>query len=295
VNKKTKKRVQGVAVFVVFLALATTIFVFNKKENRSGAPDFKASTQKFQSMKMINKAQVQFSSENLKDAKAYIESIVDNKAIKSIEQVDQPAFGSYLFIIPKGSLHQVVEEMGTKGKVLSRTTMTDTSLVNLDLDVEQGRLLSYEKEMRDLDQVRFPSEMQIRRKESLHGLIAESRTKLDRLQDAENLLLYITAVTLEKRNSFAVIIRDFSFSFLMWLGLYFVGVVLVYYGTKLLMLLLNMMGIKGLGISGTDYAASYNYGGFKNYSDRYGYGYGQKRKTKRIYKEKPKPTEEEEK
>lgn len=293
-DKKTKRRVRGVAVFVVFLALATSLLIFSRKEGKSGVPDFKASTLKYQNLKMINKAFVQFNTENLTDTKVFIEKLINANASKSIEQADQPGYGSYIFITPNDKLPSIISELSTKGKIVSKTTTTDTSLVYLDYDAESSRLKSYEKEMSDLDQIRFPSELQIRRKETLHRLISDGSVRLEKLRDVDNTLLYITASPVVKRGNFASTIRDFSLSFLMWLGIYFVGVVLVYYGTKLLMWLLNLIGVKGLGVSGGDYSSQY-YSNYKNYSSRSGYGYGNRRKTKRIYKEKAKPSEEDKK
>ncbi len=290
-DKKTKRRVRGVAVFVVFLALATSILIFSRKERKPISPDFKASMQKYQAYRMINKAHFQFTTDNLAEAKSRIEALVKEKGSKSLEIMDQPSYGAFLFVTNSDNLDEIQSNLGSIGRIVSRSATTDTSFVNLDYGVELARLKSYEREMNDLDNIRFPSEIQIRRKETLHRLIGESTTKLDKLQDVDNLLLFITVSPIVKRSSYVEMVREFAITFLMWFGIYFVGVILVYYGTKLLMLLLNMMGVKGLGISGGDYGSSYNYGGYKNYSSPYGYGH--KRKTKRIYKEKPSSTEEE--
>ena len=90
-------------------------------------------------------------------------------------------------------------------------------------------------------------------------------------------------------------VRTLVVIYFKWLGICFVGLVLVYFGTRLLMMLLSMMGVKGLGMSGV--GGAYQYGGYTGYANkyysRYGYGRG-KRKIKRVYKDKSESADKQE-
>ncbi len=287
-HSKTIRRVRGVAIFVVFLALATTMYLYSRSGSKKPSVDFRASNQKYDNYRIINKARVQFVSDDLTAAKQHVENVVSELSKKSIELTDQPSHGVYLFVINQKDLNPVLADLQTKGKILSKSTTTDTSYVNLDANTENDRLKSYEKELQDLNQVRFPSEIQIRRKEALHGLISESRNRMERLQDVEDLLLYITVTTASSSKLGGLaFVQNMSLSFGKWLLIYTIATILVYYGTKLLMYIFALMGLKGLGVAGTNYGS--NYGSYEKYTGKYSYGKDKKRKTKRIYKEKPQP------
>lgn len=291
VNHSIKRRVRGVAIFVVFLALATTAGMWGKGQmKKTGTTDFKASKQKYDSYRIIHKAHIQISATQLSTAKRLIEGIIADQASKSIEETDTPGQGVYLFVLPKSQLPLITDQLSKVGNITAKSATSDTSFVNIDPTAEAGRLRSYEKELQDLSQVRFPSELQIRRKEALHALISEAKTRLDRLQDVDNVLLYITLSPMKGTDGYVVTLKSLLFAFLKYLGAYTVGVILIYYGTKLIMILLGMLGIKGLSSTGTGYGSYYS--NYKSYSDRYGYNHGKKRKTKRIYKEKTKDNED---
>ncbi len=292
-DSKIKRKARGVAIFIVFLALATTMITFSRKDRKSPEVDFRASNLKYDNYRIINKARVQFRTDELVNAKLHIENVIANLASKSIEQTDQPAHGVYLFVINKPDLNPILTELQQKGSIVSKSTTTDTSFVNLDFGAETERLKSYEKEMQDLNQLRFPSEVQIRRKETLHGLIGESRGRLDRLQEVDKLLLYITVTTgSSAKKGILALATGLISSFGKWLVVYVVATILIYYGTKLLMTLLALMGIKGIGFGDANIGSYYS--NYKSYSGRYNYKQDKKRKTKRIYKEKP-TTEDKEK
>lgn len=298
-DKKTKRRVRGIAVFIVFLALAATIVQFQNQGTKKPTFNFKPSANEFRDLKFINKAQISFSAENIAKAQEGISNIMNEKGKQRIRKQNEGSSGAYLFTVPQNELESIVAELRTFGYVGSQTEQIDTSLVNLDFDAESARLASYENELADLDKVRYPSDQQNRRKETLHGLIHQSRNNLDKLRDGENTLLYLTLVPRQKSNSWMESTKTLSLMYLFWLGIFAVGMVLVYFGTKLLMYFLSAIGIRGLSAGGL--GSSYNYGGYGSYSNyartssRYGYGGNSKRKIKRIYKDKePSSSEEEE-
>ncbi len=295
-DKKTRRRVHGIAIFIVFLALAATIVQFQNQGTKKPTFNFKTSANEYRDLKFINKAQISFSAENITKAQEGINKIMNEKGKQRIRKQNEGSFGAYIFTVPQSELESITQELKTFGYVGTQTEQIDTSLVNLDYDTETARLASYENELADLDKVRFPSEQQNRRKETLHGLIQQSRGNLDKLREGENTLLYLTLSPRQKNSNLIVTVKNLTMMYLFWLGIFAVGMVLVYFGTKLLMYFLSALGIRGLTAGGL--GSSYNYGGYGSYSNyarygsRYGYGGGSKRKIKRIYKDKNASTNE---
>jgi len=297
VDKKTKRRVKGVAIFIVFLAVATTIIQYQKSAGKTVNYNFKPSQEEYRDIKYINKAQLTFSSLNVPHAQAEIGKLIASMSNKQIRKQIEPSFGAYIFSIPQADLPVMVEKLRTFGSISSQTELIDTSLVNIDYNSESERLASYEREQADLAAVRFPTDVQNRRKEALHALINQARSNLDKLKDASSVLVYVTLTPIQKSSNTFAIIKTMTIDFLTYLGIYAVGMVLVYYGTRLLMYFLAAIGIRGLGTGGV--GGSYQYGGYggyaSRYSGRYSYGGGGKRKVKRIYKDKrTTPTAEDE-
>lgn len=294
-DKKRKSRVRGVAIFVVFLALASTIMQFQKQGTHKPTYNFKESANEYRELKFIYKAQVRFASENVRQAQENISKMIADKAVQMIRKQNESNSGAYIFSVPHSELKNILSELRQFGSIGSHVEQVDTALVNIDINNERARLVSYEKELVDLSQVRFPSDQQIRRKEALHGLIQSTLNNLDKL--GENVLLYITLVPKQIGNSITSVLRDLAMRFITWLVIFSVATVLAYYGTKLIMYFLSALGIKGISAGGL--GGGYNYGGYTNYSKyaryfgRYSYGgSGSRRKVKRVYKDKPSVTTE---
>ncbi len=285
-DKKTKSRVQGVAVFLVFLAIATAIIEYKNKEGRPQNFNFKPAQQEYRDLKFINKAQVTFIANDVLRAQDEIDRIIANHAVKQIRKQNETSFGAYIFSVPQKKLPELLDGLRGFGMISSQTEQIDTSLVNIDYENETTRLKSYEREQNDLDALRFPTDAQNRRKEALHSLIHQSRLNLDKLKDAENVLLFISLSPLQKESNVLLIIKVMSVSFFSWLVIYSVGMVIVYFGTRLLMMFLGAIGIKGIGAAGV--GGNYQYGGYSSYQGRYSgrYGSSGKRKVKRVYKDR---------
>lgn len=298
-DKKTRRRVKGIAIFIVFLALAATIVQYQNQGTKKPTFNFKPSANEYRDLRFINKAQVTFSAENISKAQQGINEIIDSKAKQRIRKQNEGSFGAYLFTVNQQELPDIIEKLKSFGYVGTQIEQIDTALVNLDYESESARLASYENELTDLDKVRYPSDQQNRRKEALHALIHQSRSNLDKLRENENVLLYLTLSPRQKSSNWMTTTKNLSLMYLFWLGIFAVGMVLVFFGTKLLMYFLSALGIRGLSAGGL--GSSYNYGGYGSYSNytryssRYGYGGGSsKRKVKRIYKDKNTPSSEEE-
>ena len=286
-DKKTSRRVKGIAIFIVFLAIATSIVQYQNKQGKPTRYDFKPSANEYRDLRFINKAQVSFTSANVPKAQEEIGKIISEMGTKQIRKQTEGSSGAYIFSVPQTELPQVIERLRKVGIVGAQTEQIDTSLVNIDYESEAARLASYEREQNDLADVRFPSDAQNRRKEALHGLVQQTRLNLDKLKDAHNVLLYITLAPLQKNSNAFITVKVMAFNFLSWLGIYSVMMVLVYFGTKLLMYFLAAIGIRSINAGGV--GGSNQYGGYTGYAGRYSgrYNYNtSKRKIKRVYKDK---------
>ncbi len=295
-NKRQKRRVKGIAVFIVFLALAASIVQWQDKAGKHETYDFKPAQNDYRDLKFLNKAQISFSSPNIDQAKTVIDKIISEHSTKQIRKQSESSFGAYIFSVPKRDLPVIIEKLDRVGSINSQAEHIDTALVNIDYESELVRLQGYDKEQTELNNVRFPTDTQNRRKEELHSLIQNTRSNLDKLKEADNVLLLITLVPQQKTSSIEVTIKSLALIFINWLIIFAVGAVLIYYGTRLLMYFLSALGVKGIGAGGL--GSSYRYGGYggyyNRYYNRYNYGHG-KRKIKRIYKDKkttPEPEDE---
>jgi len=287
VKIRDKRRVKGIAIFIVFLAIAASIVQWQDKAGKYSTYDFKPAQNEYRDLKFLNKAQISFSSPNIAKAKTEIEKIISEHSTKQIRKQSEGSFGAYIFSVPQKDLPIIIEKLRGIGSVNSQTEHIDTALVNIDYESELVRLQSYEREQAELNNVRFPTDTQNRRKEELHSLIQSTRSNLDKLKESDNVLLFITLVPQQKTNKIELTIKSLALNFFRWLIIFAVGAVLAYYGTRLLMYFLSALGVKGVGDGGL--GSSYRYGGYggyyNRYYNRYNYGHG-KRKVKRIYKDK---------
>jgi len=235
VKKREKRRVRGIAIFIVFLAIAASIVQWQNKAGKHETYNFKPAQNEYRDLKFLNKAQISFSSPNVAKAKTEIEKIISEHSTKQIRKQSEGSFGAYIFSVPQKDLPIIVEKLRSFGSVNSQTEQIDTALVNIDYESELVRLQSYEREQAELNNVRFPTDTQNRRKEELHSLIQSTRSNLDKLKESNNVLLFITLVPQQKTNTIEVTIKSLALNFFSWLIIFAVGAILAYYGTRLLM------------------------------------------------------------
>jgi hypothetical protein len=294
VEKSSKRRVKGVAVFIVFLAVAMTLYKFQDAKSNTASMDFKPSANEYRDLKFINKAMIGFSADNTTKAKAGISQIMDKYSQQRIRKQNEGSFGAYLFTIPQDKLYTVVADLEALGTVGPQVEQIDTALVNLDSENEQAKLASYESELIELNKSRLPSTAQNERKEALHRLIQASRSNLDKLRNSSNVLLYLTLRPQRSTGGgWLSLTKNLMISFFEWLGILGIAAVLIYYGTKLLMLFLAAIGIRGpSGAVGGNYGSYGGYGGYSNYSRYSSKSGNSKRKIKRVYKDKASSTEQ---
>lgn len=290
--RSSKRTVRGISVLIVFLALAATIMQMQKRESKAKGFNYKESQNEYRDLRYVNKASISLSSQESARALKAIDEIMAAQAKQRIRRQVSGGNAAFLFTIRQSELAPLNQRLAELGSIGSYVEQVDTSLVNLDYEGEHSRLLSYEKEQNDLNNVRFPTESQNRRKEALHILIQQSRSNLEKLKENENVLLYITLTPSKTQKNIAALSKTWLLSYAAWLGILTVAAVIVYFGTRFLMYILSLLGIKAIG---GDKVGSYGYMG--GYYSGYGYNssYGRnRRKTKRIYKDKSDSSSKEE-
>lgn len=287
-DKRTRRRVKALAIFLVFLTVAVTIFeVGRKHQGPISEANFKASRNEFANLKWMNKATFDMGSANINKALTDMNTMVSSLATKTVRRETKGAFGIYTFSVPREVYPSLRERLQKLGGIISESETQDTSLVSIDPTLEESTLASLQKDLAQMEKIPVPSEHELRQKELLRSKISQTTLRLDNLRTANSYLVYVTLKPLVRSNTLISMAKTMAVTFLKWLGIFFIGMVLVYYGTKLLMWLLGMLGIKGISASGV--GSSYQYGGYGNYANkyysRYGYG-GSHRKVKRVYKDK---------
>jgi hypothetical protein len=268
--------------------VAVTVFEVNSKTHKSvNDLSFKPSRDEFNRMKWMNKAVFELGSTNIPKSIASMDALVRSITPKPIRRESKGGFGIYTFSVPGSVYPSLRDRLAKTANILSEAEMQDTSLVNIDANLETSTLASLTKDLEEMDKIRVPTDHDQRQKEVLRAKIRDTKAKLENLKTTESYLVYATLKPIVKSNTLISSVKTMGITFLKWLAIFFVGMVLVYYGTKLLMWLLGMMGVKGISAGGV--GSSYQYGGYGNYANkyysRYGYG-GSHRKVKRVYKDK---------
>lgn len=291
----TLKRVQGVAIFLVFLALIWTIYYYYSSGiKRKSTVDLRSQQTEFQKRNWLNKISFELISSELQASLDRMNEVVNHFSTQTDKREIKSGYGVFVFSMEKIKLNSLRTELSGIGKIGSEVELVDTSLVNTNEQIENANLASYEKDLAELDKIRVPSDQELRRKESLRAQIRRSQQKLDDLKRSDSYLVYVSILPHGQKLGFLKNASSIGIYFFSVLGFLFVAAILIYYGTRLLMYLLALMGIKGFGQGGI--TGPYQYGGYGSYQGKYysrsGYNRG-KRKVKRVYKEKESTPNEE--
>ena len=303
-DKTTKRRLRAVAIFVIFLALSWAGYaaLMQKEKGPDYSSLFKDANKIFGDYKSLNKAQLRVKSSNIKHALQEMNNFISSYALeKPLLKSSESGYGSYIFRIEGGRFSEIQKKFYDLGSIEGYKEIVDSALVIKSLETEEGILASKKSELAAMDAVGQTYGNIADRKEFLISQIRDQENLVKVLSQANTTLLYVQIV-LGMTGSSVSAVRKFVYNFFGALIVLFVAVVLAYYGTKLIMYLMALMGVKGFSAGGL--GGSYQYGGYgsytNRYSSRYGYG-GSKRKVKRIYKdrrtsnpdsaEKPKPEE----
>ncbi len=275
-KSSTLRKVQGVAVFLVFLALLITVYHFRGGKGQHSV-DLKKPQSEFQKRNWLNKISFELSSGDLKASLDKMNQLLDSYSLRTDMRDIKGNYGVFVFSLEKSRLNALRNELSKIGSIGSELEVVDTSLVNTNVEIESANLASYEKDLAELDKIRVPSDAELRQQ------------KLDDLRRSDSFLVYVSLVPSGKQTSTIRSVGDMAIYYLTVLGFLFVTSILIYYGTRLLMYLLALMGFKGITGKGGMFSP-YQYGGYSSYSGRYysskGYGRSSKRKVKRIYKDK---------
>lgn len=189
----------------------------------------------------------------------------------------------YLLEIPSSMKNYFILEAGKIGNVVISKEITSVTEndPNLDTKLADFKLIKQQL-MDDISKRRESSDYKISRIKDLQATIDSLTYGLQTREHNRNMSLVYLILTDEssQRANLVESLMSFFQQGLLYVLLYSAIAVGAYYGSRLLVVFLSLMGVKGSTGTGT-----YRYGGGK-----YGYGYGyssgsnRKRKVKRIYK-----------
>ena len=287
-SKTSKRRLRAVAIFVIFLSLAwagyRSFLDKPKKDGTDSRAHFKDSEKLFTDYSWLNKAKIRVRSSSLKNTTQEIDTIIRSYSLeKPLLKSNEGNYGVYIFKIDSGNLPTIKEKFSKVGSITVDKEVVDSSLVVKSLETEESILASKRKNLADIDAMGNVYGNIAKDKEDLIGQIRSQENLVNVLKRWDTTLLYVELEQVVVTNTvapFKVFVVNFFGAII---GL-FVASVLAYYGTKLIMYLLALMGVKGFSATGL---GSYQYG-YGNYANRYYSRYGRsksKRKVKRIYKD----------
>ncbi len=287
ITSSTKRHLRRVGIFITFLALAITVFqMYLKHDAKPAALSRLDSDNLFNNSHGINKVRINAQSSDVAGTKRVLNEVLRSIPHDEIYTKDEAGSGIYIHRMSQRDIDLFTDAILRKANIHSQTVMADTALINFDEEAVKANLASKERQFNHLSQLAIRTDVQNRTMNQLYNEMLDLRQKLDSYKNIDKVLLYTIVTTSIRQSSPISTIKRFVLSFLRYLGILFISTVMIYYGAKLLMFLLNLLGVKDLGIlSGYGYGG---YGGYKNYSGRYsGYSYGNRRKVKRVYKNKP--------
>ena len=284
-SKRHQSKVRGVAIFIVLLAILVTGYQTNQRMGVRTAVDTQTSDIVFKNTSWMHKTKLIVNAKNGAEAMKEMGSLMTQLSTDSPVHVKETgSSGTYIFKAANDNIDAIRGKLSAMGSIGSTEVLTDTTLVATSPETENQRLTSYQTERATLDAIRLRSEVENRRMDTLNHLIVQTIDKIQRLEAANNTLVYVVIAPASQSTGLKSLVK-FAFVrfFVILIGLSLVLMVL-YFGTRLLTSLLALMGVKGFGIGGA--LQNYTYKGYSNYTGRYGYGGKKDRKVKRVYKDK---------
>lgn len=284
--KKSSRRLRAVAIFVIFLSLAWAGYNVLKpqKTATSSQANYRDSDKLFTDYSWQNKAKIRVRSSSLKNATQEMDGLIRSYSLeKPLLKSSESSHGVYIFKIESSNLPTLKEKFHKVGSITVDKEVVDSSLVNKRLETEEAILASRRKNLEDIDAMGHVYGNLAKDKEELISQIRAQENLVDVLKRADTTLLYVELEQAVVTNTVApvkVFVKQFFFAIIVL----FVASVLAYYGTKLIMYLLALMGVKGFSAASLG-GFQYGYGNYANrYYSRYGSGRS-KRKVKRVYKD----------
>jgi hypothetical protein len=280
-SKRTKN---GIAALIFVFAFLTAywnnrgvISPYNAQE------DFSKVEHVFDFSDNNSKLKVEMSVTDLEKNRAEFNNLL---AIRQIIHNYHEVIGNqevYLLEIPQKLKNYFIQQASKIGKVVISKEITSVTEndPNLDSKLADFKLIKQQL-MDDISKRRESSDYKITRIKDLQATIDSLTYGLQVREHNRNMSLIYLILTDEssERANLIQSLMSFFQQGLLYVLLYTAIAVGAYYGSRLLVVFLSLMGVKGSGGS-----SSYRYGGGK-----YGYGYGyssgsnRKRKIKRIYK-----------
>jgi hypothetical protein len=280
----TKRTKNGIAALIFVFAFLTAYW-----NNRGvispydGKEDFGKVEHVFDYSDNNSKLKVQMSVSDLAKNRAAFTNLL---ALRQIIHNYHEVIGNqevYLLEIPSKMKNYFIGEASKIGKVviLKEITSVTENDPNLDTKLADFKLIKQQL-MEDISKRREASDYKITRIKDLQATIDSLTNGLLTREHNRNMSLVYLILTDEssQRANLVSSLMSFFQQGLLYVLLYTAIAVGAYYGSRLLVVFLSLMGVKGSTGTGT-----YRYGGGK-----YGYGYGyssgsnRKRKIKRIYK-----------
>ncbi|NLK50477.1 MAG: hypothetical protein GX294_07500, partial [Candidatus Cloacimonetes bacterium] len=150
-DKRTRSRVRGIAIFVVFLALGITLFNFFKSNKPASGADLRPHRSKFDKRKSLNKASFELNTNNFKNSIDKLDQYSGERPDKRIEG----NLAIYVFSMQKRELDAFRKDIANIGTVKMESQTVDTSLVNTNVGNEEAKLASYKKDLAELEKIRI--------------------------------------------------------------------------------------------------------------------------------------------
>ncbi len=298
--RSTKRKLRAVAIFIIFIALAYAAFMTLKPERTSSArpSSFKEADAHFREIGSLNKASVIIRGQNIGETLEKVGILVEEHALeKPLFKNIGNGYGAYIFRVREEALPRIREKLSGAGGIQDWKEIVDSAYVAKRLSTEEAILATKRNDLESYNPLKRSYGDISAEKDQLIDEIRELETTVDILRNRDTSLLYIMATGVlgsDKTPAYVKFARNFGLALL---ALIILSVIL-YYGTKLVIYLLNLLGVRGFSTSALGGGSQYGYGSYAGrYYSKYGYG-GGKRKVKRIYKDKPstkKPEEQEEK
>jgi hypothetical protein len=295
-SKSTRRRIRAIAILIIFLALAYAAFSTLKPEkSRTGiTSEFKEADAHFREVGSLNKASVTIRSQDIGRTLESIGKIVEIHSLeKPLFKNIGGSFGAFIFRVRENTMPQIKDQLSGIGSILDWKEIVDSVYVAKKLSTEESILVSKRSDLANFDPLKRSYGTASSEKDQLINEIRKLENTVDILRNSNTSLLYIKAIPVSGGTKTPIFVKFARNLGLALLALVILTVIL-YYGTKLLIYLLSLLGVRGFSTGALGGGSQYGYGSYANrYYSKYGYG-GGRRKVKRIYKDKPSTPKSEE-
>lgn len=287
--KVPRSRVRGIAIFVVFVALAWAALTTDRKTDTelNVTQILREPDARWRDTGSVNKSRIRITAPNINEALSKTGTLVNEYSVPgqpAVLRSIESNYGIFIFKVPRARLGDLQQELVKLGTISEFKETVDTALVKKNISTESYYLESKKAELAGLASTPSNYGDISTHRNRLQDEIRKLENTVEVLRQSDSSLLYLQLMPVAGKN--VSYLNRLGIRFLLALAAMFVGIIILYYGTRLLIYLLTLMGVKGLPTTGLG-GSNYGYGNYSHrYYNRYGYGSG-KRKVKRIYKGQP--------